>query len=151
MDCKGVVPNSRTFNIILSSLIGRGETDEAYRVFRRMIKECEPDADTYTMMIKMFCERDELERALKVWKYMKLKRFMPSMHTFQVLINGLCKKGDATQACVLLEEMIEKGIRPSGVTFGRLRQLLLKEGREDVLKFLQEKINVLVNDPLWEW
>ncbi|KAH8508970.1 hypothetical protein POPTR_005G181900v4 [Populus trichocarpa] len=151
MDCKGVTPNSRTFNIILSSLIGRGETDEAYRVFLRMIKVCEPDADTYTMMIKMFCERDELKKALKVWKYMKLKRFMPSMHTFQVLINGLCEKGDVTQACVLLEEMIEKGIRPSGVTFGRLRQLLIKEGREDVLKFLQKKINVLVNDPLWEW
>ncbi|KAG6624395.1 hypothetical protein CIPAW_16G024200 [Carya illinoinensis] len=127
MNSKGITPNSRTCNIILNSLIIGGETDEAFRIFRRMIKVCEPDADTYTMMIKMFCERDQLDMALKVWKYMRLKRFVPSMHTFSVLINGLCQKGNATKACVLLEEMIEKGIRPSRWTFDRLRQLLLKE------------------------
>ncbi|KAG7941167.1 hypothetical protein I3843_16G025800 [Carya illinoinensis] len=148
MNSKGITPNSRTCNIILNSLIIGGETDEAFRIFRRMIKVCEPDADTYTMMIKMFCERDELDMALKVWKYMRLKRFVPSMHTFSVLINGLCQKGNATKACVLLEEMIEKGIRPSRWTFERLRQLLLKEGREDVLKFLQEKMDLLVKEPL---
>lgn len=150
MTSKGVTPNSRTCNVILNSLIDRGETDEAYSVFRKMIKVCDPDADTYTMMIKMFCERDELKMALKVWKYMKLKQFVPSMHTYSVLINGLCEKGNASKACVLLEEMIEKGIRPAGDTFGRLRQLLIKEGREDVLKFLNEKINLLVKEPFFD-
>ncbi|KAJ4700738.1 putative Pentatricopeptide repeat-containing protein [Melia azedarach] len=148
MDSKGVAPNSRTCNIMLNGLIGRGETEEAFRVFRRMIKVCEPDADTYTVMIKMFCAGGELEMAFKVWKYMKLKRFIPSMHTFSVLINGLCDKGDVSKACVMLEDMIEKGIRPSGATFGKLRKLLIKEGREDVLKFLQEKMNLLVKEPL---
>ncbi|XP_061995824.1 pentatricopeptide repeat-containing protein At1g77360, mitochondrial-like [Rosa rugosa] len=148
MTFKGVTANSRTCNIIVNSLIDRGETDEAFSVFRKMIKVCDPDVDTYTMMIKMFCERNELEMALKVWKYMKLKQFVPSMHTYSVLINGLCENGNASKACVLLEERIEKGIRPSGVTLGRLRQLLIKEGREGVLKFLQEKINLLVKEPL---
>ena len=64
MDSKAVTRNSRTCNIILNSLIIRRDTDEAFRIFCRMIKVCELDADTYTMMIKMFCERDELERAL---------------------------------------------------------------------------------------
>ncbi|PSS00124.1 Pentatricopeptide repeat-containing protein [Actinidia chinensis var. chinensis] len=148
MESKGVVPNSRTCNIILNSLIDRGETDEAFRVFRRMIKICDPDADTYTMMIKMFCEKDELEMAHKVWKYMKSKQFVPSMHTFSALINGLCKKGEVSKACVLMEDMIEKGLRPSRVTFGRLRELLIKEGRQDVLDFLNQKMNLLVKEPL---
>jgi pentatricopeptide repeat protein len=113
-----------------------------------MIKVCEPDADTYTMVIKMFCEKKEMETADKVWKYMRKKGVFPSMHTFSVLINGLCEERTTQKACVLLEEMIEMGIRPSGVTFGRLRQLLIKEEREDVLKFLNEKMNVLVNEPL---
>ncbi|OMP04150.1 hypothetical protein COLO4_09903 [Corchorus olitorius] len=47
MHTKGVAPNARTCNTILNTLIGRGETDEAIKVFRRIIKECEPDADTY--------------------------------------------------------------------------------------------------------
>lgn len=148
MDRKGVAPNSRTCNIILNSLINIGENEEAFRVFRQMIKYCEPDSDTYTMMIKMFCETDKLDMALKVWKYMVLKQFSPSMHTFSVLINGLCEKGKVDKACVFLEEMIEKGIRPPGTTFGKLRQLLLKEGRKDVLDFLEEKIKLLVQEPL---
>lgn len=148
MDRNGVTPNSRTCNIILTGLISIGENEEAFKVFRRMIKCCEPDSDTYTMMIKMFCDSDKLDKALKVWKYMGMKQFAPSMHTFSVLINGLCKKGEVNQACVFLEEMIEKGIRPPGTTFGKLRQLLLKEGRKDVLDFLQEKMKVLVNEPL---
>ncbi|ONK71202.1 uncharacterized protein A4U43_C04F5930 [Asparagus officinalis] len=145
---KGVVPNSRTCNIILNCLIGLGRNDEAYRLFRRMIKICEPDSDTYTMMIKMFFESDRLEMAMKVWKYMRIKQFVPSMHTFSVLINGLCEKGEVDKACVFLEEMIEKGIRPPGTTFGRLKKLLLEEHREDVLEFLEEKMKILVNEPL---
>ncbi|XP_057784823.1 pentatricopeptide repeat-containing protein At1g77360, mitochondrial-like [Salvia miltiorrhiza] len=137
MDKKGVSPNSRTYNILINALIGRGETDEAFKVFRKLSKVCEPDADMYTMMIKMFCERDELEVAHKVWRYMERKLFAPSLHTFSALINGLCDKSDPSRACVLME----RGIRPGRHTFGKLRKLLLKEGREDVVEFLQEKMN----------
>lgn len=148
MDGKGVIPNARTCNIILNGLIGQEQTDMAFKVFRKMITVCEPDADTYTMMIKMFFERDQLEMALKVWKYMMSKRFVPSMHTYSVLINGLCKKGQVSEACEFMEEMIEKGIQPSVMTFRKLRQLLIKEQRQDVLEFLQEKMNLLVKEPL---
>ncbi|CAL9075955.1 unnamed protein product, partial [Musa textilis] len=148
MEDKGITPVARTFTIVLNSLITAQRYEEAYRVFRRMIKCCEPDSDTYTVMIKMFCETNRLEMALKVWKYMGKKQFLPSMHTFSVLINGLCRKGELDRACVMLEDMIEKGIRPPGTTFGKLRQLLLKEGREDVLKFLVDKMNVLIQEPL---
>ncbi|KAF6171828.1 hypothetical protein GIB67_007349 [Kingdonia uniflora] len=134
MNRKGVLPNSRTCNIIMNSLISRGV--------------CDPDADTYTMIIKMFCENDKLKMAMKVWKYMQLKQFVPSMHTFYVLINGLCEKGEVINDYIFLEEMIEKGIRPSGLIFGKLRKLLIKEKREDVLEFLVEKMKILVNDPL---
>ncbi|KAK4801782.1 hypothetical protein SAY86_022269 [Trapa natans] len=150
MNAKRVKPNSRTYNTILIALSSKGETEEAFKVFRGMIKVCDPDADTYTVMIKMFCEYNDLKMALNVWKYMKLKRFVPSMHTYTVLINGLCKKGNLEKACIFLEEMMENGNRPSSVTFGRIRQLLIKAGREDVLKFLREKMNLLVKDPLWD-
>nr|AYM00549.1 pentatricopeptide repeat protein [Salvia miltiorrhiza] len=144
MDKKGVSPNSRTYNVLINALIGRGETDEAFKVFRKLSKVCEPDADMYTMMIKMFCERDELEVAHKVWRYMERKLFAPSLHTFSALINGLCDKSDPSRACVLME----RGIRPGRHTFGKLRKLLLKEGREDVVEFLQEKMSLLVKEPL---
>lgn len=148
MECKGVKPNSRTCNILLSYLIERKENDEAFKVFRRMIKICDPDADTYTIMIKMFSENHDMEMALKVWKFMKRKQFVPSLHTFSVLINGLCENEDASQACVLMEEMIEKGIRPPRLTFGRLRKLLITQQRDDVVEFLQQKLNLLVKEPL---
>nr|GEW37808.1 hypothetical protein [Tanacetum cinerariifolium] len=148
MESKGVKPNSRTCNILLNHLIERKETDEAFKVFRRMIKICDPDADTYTIMIKMFSEKGDIETALKVWKFMKKKQFVPSLHTFSVLINGLCENQDASQACMLMEEMIEKGIRPPRLTFGKLRKLLIEQRRDDVLEFLQQKLNLLVKEPL---
>lgn len=148
MEKKGVTPNSRTCNILINALISRKETDEAFKVFRRLSKVCEPDGDTYTMMIKMFCERDEIELAHKMWKYMERKQFSPSMHTFSALINGLCEKGDVSRACVLMEEMMERGLRPGRHTFGKLRKLLMKEGREEVVEFLHQKMNLLVKEPL---
>ncbi|XP_051150097.1 pentatricopeptide repeat-containing protein At1g77360, mitochondrial [Andrographis paniculata] len=148
MDTKGVRPNARTCNILINGLIASSETDEAIKVFRRITKVCEPDAETYTIMVKMFCDRDEIDMAFKFWKYMKSKQFSPSMHTFSILINGLCDKADVSRACVLMEEMIERGIHPGRHTFAKLRKLLLKDGREDVLEFLQEKINLLVKEPL---
>lgn len=148
MECKGMKPNSRTCNILLNFLIERKETDEAFKVFRRMIRICDPDADTYTIMIKMFCETGNIKMALKVWKYMKQKQFVPSLHTFSVLINGLCENEDVSQACMLMEEMIEKGIRPPRLTFGRLRKLLIEQRRDDVLEFLHQKLNLLVKEPL---
>ncbi|KAJ8431133.1 hypothetical protein Cgig2_010066 [Carnegiea gigantea] len=125
-----------------------GMTDEAFRFFRKMIKVCEPDADTYTLMIKMFFEKHQLDMALKVWTYMKSKKFVPSMHVYSVFINGLCTMGKVSDASMLMEEMIEKGIQPSVMTFRKLRQLLIKEDRRDVLEFLQEKMNLLVKEPL---
>ncbi|XP_075489861.1 pentatricopeptide repeat-containing protein At1g77360, mitochondrial [Primulina tabacum] len=150
MDDNGVRPNSRTCNILMSGLMYRGESDQAIKVFCKLSKICEPDADTYTMMIKMFCEREEFEMALRVWRYMKNKQFAPGMHTFSALVNGFINKADVSRACVLMEEMIERGLRPGRHTFGKLRQLLLKEGRNDVFEFLQEKMNLLVKDPLYD-
>ncbi|VFQ95633.1 unnamed protein product [Cuscuta campestris] len=148
MDRVGVPPNSRTCNVILSGLISEGETDEAFRVFRKMVKICDADADTYTMVIKMFCARKEIRTARKIWKYMKANQFVPGMHTFSVLINGMCDDGDTRRACKLMEEMIDKGMRPDRETFGKLRHLLLKEDRKDVLEFLHEKMDLLVKEPL---
>lgn len=148
MKTKGVMPNARTCNIILNTWMGLQQYEEAFRFFRSMIRICDPDADTYTMMIKMFLKMDDLEKAMKIWKYMRSKRFVPSLHTYSVLINGFCEKKNASEACVFMEEMIEKGIRPPASTFGKLRQLLIKEDRHDVLEFLQQKMNFLIEEPL---
>ncbi|KAI3417660.1 uncharacterized protein J3R85_014341 [Psidium guajava] len=148
MERNGIEADVVAYNSLISAFC---KVNKFKTFFRRLIKVCEPDADTYTMMIKMFCQRNELEMALKVWKYMNSKRFIPSMHTYSALINGLCEKGSSPRACVLLEEMMEKGIRPSRMTFGRVRQLLVKEGREDVVKFLQEKMNLLCSVWLRCW
>lgn len=78
---------------------------------------------------------------------MDKKQVVPSMFTYSALIHGFCGKGDVSEACVLMEDMVERGIRPGRHTFGKLRKLLLKEGREDVIKFLQDKMNLLVKEP----
>lgn len=149
MENRCIIPHPRSLNIVFNSMIYMGKTDEAFKIFRQMMKKsCEPDSDTYTIMMKMFCDMNQLDKAMNVWRYMGLKQFVPTMHTSCLLVNRLCDSGDVQKAGVLVEEMIEKGVQPSGYTFGKLRHLLMKEKRDDVVKFLTEKINLLIKEPL---
>jgi len=148
MGTSGVSPNSRTYNIILSYLIKHNRTEEAYDVFQRMVKRnCDPDAKTYTMMIKMLCNGDQVDMALEVWSHMRRKQFCPTSENLSVLINGLCNRGKIKKACNFFEEMIGKGIKPPVATYNRLKNGLLEVGKEDVLKYLSEKMKLLTNAP----
>ncbi|XP_021896372.1 pentatricopeptide repeat-containing protein At1g77360, mitochondrial [Carica papaya] len=152
-------PDSKTYSILLEGWGKDPNLPKAREIFREMIDVgCNPDIVTYAIMVDVLCKAGRVDEAVGIVKSMDSRdckptsfiysRFIPSMHTFSVLINGLCEKGNVTKACILLEEMIEKGIRPSSMTFERIRKQLIKEGREDVLKFLQEKMNLLVKEPL---
>ncbi|KAG6430092.1 hypothetical protein SASPL_108153 [Salvia splendens] len=109
---------------VVDEMDKKGGADEAFKVFWKLSRVCEPDADTYSMMIKMFYEKDELDVA---------------------------HKGEASGACVLMKEMMERGIRPGRHTFEKLRKLLVKEEMEDIAEFLPAKMYLLVKEPLCDW
>lgn len=143
-------PNARTYDIILHHLIKSGKKEEAYWVFERMGKEgsCEPQLNTYTMMVSMLCSEERVDLALKVWKEMSEKGVLPCMHMFSALINGLCFENRLDEACEYFKEMLRKGIRPPGKLFGNLKEALLYAGKKDIALELGLEVDRLRRTPL---
>ncbi|KAF8407698.1 hypothetical protein HHK36_006833 [Tetracentron sinense] len=146
----GIGPNSRTYDIILHHLIKARRTKEAYSVFQRMCGEpgCEPNLSTYTIIVRMFCNEERLDMALRVWDEMKAKGVLPSMHMFSALINSLCSENKLDDACKFFQDMLDLGIRPPGQMYSNLKQALLDEGKNDIAQILGEKLDKLRKTPL---
>nr|UPT49885.1 pentatricopeptide repeat protein AaPPR1139 [Agave angustifolia]UPT49886.1 pentatricopeptide repeat protein AaPPR1140 [Agave angustifolia] len=143
-------PNARTYDIILHHLIKSGKKEEAYWVFQKIGREggCEPQLNTYTMMVSMLCSEERIDLALKVWKEMTDKGVLPCMHMFSALINGLCFENRLDEACSYFKEMLDKGIRPPGQLFGNLKEALLDAGKKDLALELGLELDRLRRRPL---
>lgn len=141
-------PNARTFDIILHHLVRSGRAEEAYAVFKSMSGDCEPQLNTYTMMVGMLCSEERLDLAVRVWGEMKEKGVMPCMHMFSALINGLCYENRVDEACEYFQEMLDKGIRPPGQLFSKLKETLIEGGKKDLAYIMSVKLDMLRKVPL---
>lgn len=146
----GVGPNSRTYDIIIHHLVKLHRSKEAYSVFEKMSNEpgCEPTVSTYEIIVRMFCNEDRMDMALKVWDQMKAKGILPGMHMFSTLINSLCQDNKLDDACRYFQQMLDVGIRPPANMFSKLKQALLDEGKEDIVIVLTHKLEKLRKIPL---
>ncbi|CAL5399913.1 unnamed protein product [Camellia sinensis] len=148
----GIGPTSRTFDIILHHLIKARRTKEAYTVFQKMSSEpgCEPSVSTYEIIMRMFCNEERMDMALRVWDQMKAKGVLPGMHMFSTLINSLCHENKLDDACKYFQEMLDIGIRPPAQMFSTLKQALLDDGKKDIVLVLGQKLEKLRKTPLVE-
>ncbi|XVF02817.1 hypothetical protein REPUB_Repub04eG0206800 [Reevesia pubescens] len=146
-----VGPNSRTYDIILHHLIKARRTKEAYLVFQKMSSEpgCEPTVSTYEIIVRMFCNEEQVDMAMQVWAQMKAKGVLPGMHMFSDLINSLCHENKLDDACKYFQEMLDAGIRPPAKMFSNLKQALLDDGKKDTALNLARKIDKLRKVPLF--
>ncbi|XP_059649586.1 pentatricopeptide repeat-containing protein At1g71060, mitochondrial [Cornus florida] len=138
----GVGPNSRTYDIVLHHLIKTRRTKEAYSVFQKISNEagCVPTVSTYEIIVRMFCNEDRVDMAIRVWDQMKANGVLPGMHMFSTLINSLCHENKLDDACKYFQEMLDMGIRPPAPMFSNLKQALLDEGKNDTVLILSQKL-----------
>ena len=108
---------------------------------------CEPQLNTYTMMVGMFCSNGRVDMALKVWKQMGERGVLPCMHMFSALINGLCFENRLEEACVYFQEMLDKGIRPPGQLFSNLKEALVEGGRISLAQEMALKLDAIRKQP----
>ncbi|KAK6149147.1 hypothetical protein DH2020_016672 [Rehmannia glutinosa] len=155
MEFSGCQPTSFIYSVLIHTYGIENRIEDAIDTFLQMERNgVKPDVAVYNALISAFCKVNKFQNAYKVVDEMDKKgdssksvevygkeAVCSSMHTFSALINGLCDKADASRACVLMEEMMERGIRPGRHTFGKLRQLLLKEERKDVLDTVSSELH----------
>ncbi|XVE92066.1 hypothetical protein REPUB_Repub01dG0065400 [Reevesia pubescens] len=109
---------------------------------------CEPTVSTYEIIVRMFCNEEQVDMTIQVWVQMKAKRVLLGMHMFSDLINSLCYGNKLDDACKYFQEMLDVGIRPPNNMFSNLKQALLDKGKKDMTLSLAQKIDKLRKIPL---
>uniref|UniRef100_A0A803LJI4 Pentatricopeptide repeat-containing protein n=1 Tax=Chenopodium quinoa TaxID=63459 RepID=A0A803LJI4_CHEQI len=137
--------NSRTYDIVIHHLGKAGKHEEAYSVFLKMSNDqgCDPSTCTYGIIMRMFCSKGELDKAVKIWNEMKAKGLIPAMHMFATMISSFRQANKLEDACKYFDEMMDLGIRPPAMVYSKLKQALLDEGKKDTAQSLTVKFNAL--------
>ncbi|XP_066307073.1 pentatricopeptide repeat-containing protein At5g15010, mitochondrial-like [Miscanthus floridulus] len=123
---RGLSPSVRTFHALLN--VARNST-EVFDLLDKMKQlQCEPEMDTYIMLIRKFCRWRQHESVEKLWSAMPANGLSPDRSAYIVLIHGLFLNGRLEEAAKYYEEMKSKGFSPEKKTEEMITAWL--EGRE---------------------
>ncbi|CAO2171849.1 unnamed protein product [Urochloa humidicola] len=111
---RGLPPSVRTFHALLS--VARSPI-EVFDLLDKMKElHCDPEMDTYIMLIRKFCRWKQHESVEKLWSTMPANGLSPDRSAYIVLIHGLFLNGRLEEAAKYYEEMKDKGFSPEKKT-----------------------------------
>ncbi|KAG6670661.1 hypothetical protein I3843_Q047700 [Carya illinoinensis] len=121
MEEKGVAPNVRGFSPTIRTYhaffrcLRTGE--EVFVLLEKMKNMgCQPNSDTYMMLIRKFCQWREVDNAFKLWNTMSKNGVHPDRSSYIVLVHGLFLNGKLEEAHKYYIEMKEKQFEPEPKT-----------------------------------
>ncbi|KAE8722217.1 Pentatricopeptide repeat-containing protein [Hibiscus syriacus] len=121
--------NVKMFKVILNLCKEAMIADEALLVLRKMPEfNLRPDTTVYNLVIRLFCEKGDMDMADKLLKEFGLIDLYPDMITYFVMIKGFCNAGRLEDACELFQTMRGQGFSPSSVVYSVLLECLCKHG-----------------------
>ncbi|CAE5964165.1 unnamed protein product [Arabidopsis arenosa] len=129
----GCFQDLASFNTILDVLCKSKRVEKAYELFRalrgrfsvdtfsrgeelmqRMQNEgCEPNFQTYNMMIRYYSECSEVEKALGLFEKMGSGDCLPNLDTYNILISGMFVRKRSEDMVVAGKLLLEMGIKLS--------------------------------------
>ncbi|KAL3571033.1 hypothetical protein D5086_028282 [Populus alba] len=132
-------PTPKTFAIIAErGLCHRGDMERAMEFMGRMKDDgCEPNVQTYNLVIRYFCDEGEIDKALDLFQKMTSGDCLPNLDTYNILISAMFvrkKSDDLLVAGNLLIEMVDRGFVPRKFTFNRVLNGLLLTGNQGFAK-----------------
>ncbi|KAF8380625.1 hypothetical protein HHK36_028114 [Tetracentron sinense] len=126
---EGVRPSSSAINILLKSLLRKGDYGSVWKLFRDMVgKGPHPSNFTFNAMVLGFCRKGYLRIGESLLHVMQRFQCEPDVYTYNIVINAYCINGRSSDALAWIHWMIGMGCRPSLVTFGTVINALCKEG-----------------------
>ncbi|XP_039028557.1 pentatricopeptide repeat-containing protein At5g47360-like isoform X1 [Hibiscus syriacus] len=132
--------NVKMFKVVLNLCKEAMIADEALLVLRKMpeFNLC-PDTTVYNLVIRLFCEKGDMDMADKLMKEFGLIDLYPDMVTYFVMIKGFCNAGRLEDACELFQAMKGQGFSPNVVAYSVLLESMCKYGStEKAMEFLGE-------------
>ncbi|KAK6926238.1 Pentacotripeptide-repeat region of PRORP [Dillenia turbinata] len=159
-----LVPDTCTFNTLISAHCNAANIDESLEVFEKMSPvKLQPDSAAYSPLIGSLCQQGNFKRAEELFDELSekdvllrghckegtyepgfdllvlmLRRvYVPDFEAYQSLIEGLLQKGDPVLAHKILEKMLKSSHIHKASDFDVLLQELLKKDRaQEAASFL---------------
>merc|ERR1712008_286644 len=91
----------------------------------------EPDLITFSTILKGYCKRSDLDKALQVAEAIKHYGLHCDELVYNTLIDTCVRLRDIATGVGLFEEMIQNGLKPSASTYGILQNLYRRAGVKD--------------------
>ncbi|KAF9619628.1 hypothetical protein IFM89_007949 [Coptis chinensis] len=131
MRSQGIMPDSYTYNTLISCCRRGSLYEEAAEIFGQMKSAgFTPDKVTYNALLDVYGKSRRPKEAMEVLREMELNEFSPSIVTYNALISAYAKDGLLDEALDLKNQMVEKGIKPDVVTYTTLLSGFEKAGKD---------------------
>ncbi|BBH02486.1 Tetratricopeptide repeat-like superfamily protein, partial [Prunus dulcis] len=137
---EGRVVSLKAFKVVFNLCKEAKLADEALRVLRKIPDfGLRPDTTVYNVVIRLFCDKGNMNVAESLVKEMGLVDLLPDLITYMVMINGFCKVGRLDDACGLFKVMKGHGCLPNSVVYSALLDGFCRsENMERALELLTE-------------
>lgn len=146
MPSKRVLPNTSTYNSMISMYCHRAQEQKAMKLLEEMEKSglCKPDVQTYYPLLKSCFRTGKTDYVLsKLLDEMINKHHLSlDISTYSLLIHGLCRANKCEWAYQLFEKMISQDIKPRYLTC----QLLLDEVKQKNMGEVADRIEDIMKN-----
>ncbi|XP_038891499.1 pentatricopeptide repeat-containing protein At3g04130, mitochondrial [Benincasa hispida] len=146
MPSKSVLPNTSTYNSIISIYCHHAQEQKAMKLLEEMEKSglCKPDVRTYHPLLKSCFRTGKIDYVLsKLLEEMIYKHHLSlDISTYSLLIHGLCRANRCEWAYQLFEKMIDQDIKPRYLTC----QLLLDEVKQKNMNEVADRIKDIMKN-----
>merc|ERR1719469_1787435 len=102
---------------MIDALVEAQGVDEALALFQAWRPKVNCDSIIYSTLIKGFSSMGDAERAMALYKDMKLNGVQLNHIVYTALINAHTRNGLMKKAEALLEEMQKDGCQPNMITY----------------------------------
>ncbi|XP_057975924.1 pentatricopeptide repeat-containing protein At5g47360 [Malania oleifera] len=137
---EGCLVTAKTFKVVLNLCREAKLAKEGLWVLMKMREfNCHPDTAAYNVVIRLFCEKGDMDVVAGLIKEMVLIDLYPDMITYIAMIKGFCNVGQLEDAYGLFKVMRGHGCLPNAVTYSALLDGFCRFGTtERVLELLEE-------------
>ncbi|KAJ8763924.1 hypothetical protein K2173_003706 [Erythroxylum novogranatense] len=127
----GFEPDIVVYNNLLGGYANAGKMGDAFALLKEMQIKCEPNANSYTIVIQALCQQNRMEDAMRIFVEMERNGCEADIVTYTTLISGFCKWDKIDKGYQILDSMIQKGHMPNQLTY---LSIVLAHERKDQLE-----------------
>jgi pentatricopeptide repeat domain-containing protein 1 len=121
MRAAGVLPNTVTYNTLITACANGRQWQEALRVFKDMrAAGVLPNTITYNTLITACANGGQWREAVRVFKDMRAAGVLPNTITYSTLITACANGGQWQEAVRVFEDMRAAGVLPDTTTYSTL-------------------------------